>query len=58
MLGPTLVSIHNLHFFSTFLAAIRQAIADGDLAARAEEWVARMEADADRPEGPTGSRIV
>jgi len=44
MLGPTLVSIHNLHFFSAFLGAIRQAIADGTLASAAPAWIARMEA--------------
>jgi len=42
MLGPTLVSIHNLHFFSTLMDAIRRAIADGDLAASARQWVERM----------------
>ena len=55
MLGPTLVSIHNLHFFSTFLAAIRQAIADGDLAARAAGWLARMNAEEDARGGETPS---
>ncbi|MCJ7544340.1 MAG: tRNA guanosine(34) transglycosylase Tgt [Phycisphaerae bacterium] len=49
MLAPTLVSLHNLHFFSAFLAAIRQAITDGDLASRAEAWLARMSAEADSP---------
>ncbi|HOF18877.1 MAG TPA: tRNA guanosine(34) transglycosylase Tgt, partial [Phycisphaerae bacterium] len=43
MLGPTLVSLHNLHFFSQFLEAIRQAVATGDLSARAPQWLAGMD---------------
>jgi queuine tRNA-ribosyltransferase len=39
MLGPTLVTIHNLHFFSTFMAAIREAIAAGTLKAGANAWL-------------------
>jgi queuine tRNA-ribosyltransferase len=39
MLGPTLVTIHNLHFFSTFMAAIREAIAAGTLKAQADAWL-------------------
>jgi queuine tRNA-ribosyltransferase len=50
MLGPTLVSIHNLQFFSTFLGAIRRAIADGDLEAKANAWLARMNTEADAPD--------
>ncbi len=42
MLGPTLTTIHNLTFFAGFLAAIRQAIADGDLHRRSAEWLQRM----------------
>ncbi len=42
MLGPTLVTIHNLHFFSDVLAAIRQAIQDGQLAERSAEWLTQM----------------
>jgi queuine tRNA-ribosyltransferase len=57
MLGPTLVSLHNLHFFSTFLGAIRQAVEAGDLAGRAAEWLQRLEADADRPQGSTRSGV-
>jgi queuine tRNA-ribosyltransferase len=45
MLGPTLVSVHNLHFFSTFLAAIRQAVAQGTLASDAPTWLARLSAE-------------
>jgi queuine tRNA-ribosyltransferase len=39
MLGPTLVTIHNLHFFSTFMAAIRQAIPAGTLKTSADAWL-------------------
>ncbi len=42
MIGPSLVSIHNLHFFADMMARIRQAIADGDLAAKSAQWLARM----------------
>ena len=42
MLGPTLLTIHNLHFFAQFMAAVRQAIADGDLADRSRSWLAEM----------------
>ena len=42
MLGPTLVSIHNLHFMADFMSAIRRAIETGDLATRADEWLAQM----------------
>ncbi len=42
MLGPTLVTIHNLHFFVQFMAAIRRAIAEDNLAARSQEWLAGM----------------
>jgi len=39
MLGPTLVTIHNLHFFSTLMTAIRNSIAAGTLAADAAGWL-------------------
>jgi queuine tRNA-ribosyltransferase len=42
MLGPTLVSLHNLHFFAEFMTAIRQAIAAGDFANRRAAWVDQM----------------
>ena len=42
MLGPTLVSIHNLHFFGELMASIRRAIAEGNLARKSEEWLAGM----------------
>jgi queuine tRNA-ribosyltransferase len=42
MLAPTLLTIHNLHFFATFTAAIRQAILEGDLPARTAAWLGQM----------------
>jgi queuine tRNA-ribosyltransferase len=42
MLGPTLVTIHNLHFFAAFMGAIRAAIVAGDLPARSRQWLAAM----------------
>lgn len=42
MLGPTLVTIHNLHFFVELMASIRRAIAEGNLARKSEEWLAGM----------------
>jgi len=47
MLGPTLVSIHNLHFFAELMSAIRRAISDGTLAGLSGRWVARMYRDID-----------
>jgi len=46
MLGPTLLTIHNLRFFADLLAAVRAAIAAGNLAAAAAGWLARMYPDA------------
>jgi queuine tRNA-ribosyltransferase len=46
MLGPTLVTIHNLHFFGALMGAIRKAISDGDLAASARRWLESMYAEA------------
>ena len=42
MLGPTLVTIHNLAFFARFMDAIRQAIAENALAPRSREWLERL----------------
>jgi len=39
MLGPTLVTIHNLHFFAELLAAVRAAIEAGELEARCRTWM-------------------
>jgi queuine tRNA-ribosyltransferase len=45
MLGPILVSLHNLHFFAEFTAAIRAAIAEDTLAQKAPAWVEAMYAE-------------
>ena len=42
MLAATLVTIHNLTFFSQLMSEIRLAIADGKLAARSRRWIERM----------------
>jgi len=42
MLGPTLVTIHNLHFFATFMHTIRQAIVEDTLPQRTTVWMAQM----------------
>jgi queuine tRNA-ribosyltransferase len=42
MLGPTLVSIHNLRFFARLMEAVRGAIADGTLERQAPRWIERM----------------
>jgi queuine tRNA-ribosyltransferase len=42
MLGPTLVTIHNLTFFARFMEGIREAIAAGRLAGLADKRLARM----------------
>ena len=47
MLGPILVSIHNLRFFARFLEAIRRAIAAGNLAETATSWLETMYARQD-----------
>jgi len=39
MLGPTLVSIHNLYFFAEFMEAIRTAIESDELDAMAPRWL-------------------
>lgn len=42
MLGPTLLTIHNLRFFADFMSAIRRAIAARQFAAQGERWLAGM----------------
>ncbi len=44
MLGPTLVSLHNVHFFARFMAAIRRAIAAGNLVDVSGDWLTAMDA--------------
>ena len=50
MLGPTLVSIHNLHWFAELLSAIRRAIDEGSLADSAGKWLQQMH-DKEQPPG-------
>ncbi len=42
MLGPTLVSIHNLRFFARMMAGIREAIEAGRLGSWASQWLERF----------------
>ena len=44
MLGPTLLSIHNLRFFAQFMAAVRNSIESGTFAADSARWLERMAA--------------
>jgi queuine/archaeosine tRNA-ribosyltransferase len=39
MLGPTLVSLHNLRFFARLMSLVRQSIAEGTFAATASRLV-------------------
>ena len=50
MLGPTLVSIHNLHFFTQLLARIRQAIAEGRFADLSRDWLVNFTSPAEGTE--------
>jgi len=50
MLGPTLVSVHNLRFFARFMAALRDAIAAGNLASASAGWLDAMYAAQDNGE--------
>jgi queuine tRNA-ribosyltransferase len=42
MLGPILLSIHNLTFFARFMAAIREAISQGQFQEKSREWIERI----------------
>jgi queuine tRNA-ribosyltransferase len=42
MLGPTLVTIHNLRFFASLMAAVREAIMAGELERSARRWMAEI----------------
>ena len=42
MLAPTLMTIHNLHFFAEFLAAIRESISAGTFAEDSVRWLEKM----------------
>ncbi len=43
MLGPTLVTIHNLHWFAEFMAAIRTSIEAGTFKQDATRWMPALE---------------
>ena len=49
MLGPTLVTIHNLHFFAEFMSAIRESIAAGTLESDAQRFIRRVYPAAQEP---------
>jgi queuine tRNA-ribosyltransferase len=42
MLGPILLSIHNLTFFARFMGEIRVAIGEGRLEEQSAEWIRRL----------------
>jgi len=42
MLAATLVTLHNLRFFADLMAAIRGAVAEGNLQGKARQWVEAM----------------
>ncbi len=59
MLGPTLVSIHNLRFFTQLMAAAREAIAAGTLAESVRTWLAAIHPptnDADQRSPPSARK--
>ena len=55
MLGPTLLTWHNLHYYQTLMQEIREAIAEGRLAAYAAEvrknWESEQEPEAEAQQG-------
>ena len=42
MLGPILVTIHNLHFFTSFMSGIRDAISAGNFTEMSRRWLGAM----------------
>ena len=48
MLGPVLLSTHNLHYYQALMAELRSAIADGRLDDMADDY-ARVQAEGDLP---------
>jgi queuine tRNA-ribosyltransferase len=55
MLGPTLLTLHNLRFFADLMAGIRGAIARGDLQATAREWISQMYPEQDEDQDVEGA---
>ena len=43
MLGPILLTLHNLHFYQFLMQSMRQAIAAGTMREFAEQFLARAE---------------
>ncbi len=54
MLGPILVSLHNLHYYQELMARIRRAIRSGCFG----EWVARFRQSPEARSGPGDSKCV
>jgi queuine tRNA-ribosyltransferase len=48
MLGPVLLSTHNLHYYQALMAELRAAIAEGRLDEMAEDF-AKAQAEGDLP---------
>jgi len=42
MIGPMLLSLHNLHFFADFMSKIRSAIETGQLEHQSKQWLKEM----------------
>ena len=55
MLGPTLVTIHNLRFFARLMEAVRGAIAAGRLDELSRGWIAAMYGESGEEEGDSGT---
>jgi len=57
MLGPTLATIHNLHFYQELMASIREAVAADRFAEFARRTIARWrEGERERTDGAGGPR--
>jgi queuine tRNA-ribosyltransferase len=49
MLGPRLLSLHNVHFLVALMRCARRAVLDGTFAAWSRDWLARHAASSTRP---------
>ena len=45
MLGPILVTLHNLHFFAHFMSGIRKAIEENEFEMRSRRWLQEIYSD-------------
>lgn len=52
MLGPILLTLHNLHFYQGLMARLRQAVGQGRLEPEGSAFLARYRAGAKEPEPP------